>query len=45
MFSLERRRLRGDLIEIFQIMRGLIRVAGEKLFPLVKGSRTRGKQI
>jgi len=40
-FSLERKRLRGDLIEMFKIMRGLDRVDREKLFPFLKGSRMR----
>jgi len=31
---LERRRLRGDLIEMFKIMTGLDRVDREKLLPL-----------
>uniref|UniRef100_A0A4W3GZ54 DNA excision repair protein ERCC-6-like n=1 Tax=Callorhinchus milii TaxID=7868 RepID=A0A4W3GZ54_CALMI len=41
LFSLEQRRLRGDLIEVFQIMRGFDRVEREKLFPLACGRVTR----
>jgi len=42
LFSLERRKLTGDSIAIFKIMKGLDRVDREKLFLVVKGSRMRG---
>ena len=45
LFSLEQRRLRGDLIEVFKIMRGMDRVDREQLFPLVEGSVTRGQRF
>ena len=45
MFSLEQRRLRGNLIEAFKIMRGMDRVDREQLFPLVEGSVTRGHKL
>jgi len=37
LFSLERRRLRGYLIEIYKIMRGMDRVDRLMLFPRVEG--------
>ena len=45
LFSLEQRRLRGDLIEVYKIMRGKDRVDREQLFPLVEGSVTRGHKF
>ena len=45
LFLLEQRRLRGDLIEVFKIMRGMDRVDREQLFPLVEGSVTRGHKL
>ena len=42
LFSLERRRLRGDLIEVYKIMRDMERVNRQGLFPGVGESRTRG---
>ena len=43
--NLERRRLRGDLIEVYKIMRGMDRVDSQKLFPRVEESITRGAQV
>ena len=42
LFSLERLRLRDDLIEIYKIMRGMDRVDSQKLFPRMEESITRG---
>ena len=42
LFSLEQRRLRGDLIKVYKIMRSMDRVGKEQLFPLVEESVTRG---
>jgi len=45
LFSLEIRRLRGDLIEVYKIMRGIDRVDSQTLFPRVVTSRTRGHRF
>ena len=42
LFSLERRRLRGDLIETYKMVRGLDRVDSESLFPRMEMASTRG---
>ena len=41
-FSLEERRLRGDLIVAFQYLKGAYKQEGEWLFVRVDGDRTRG---
>ena len=41
-FSLEKRRLRGDLIAAFQDLKGAYIQEGSKLFERVDNSRTRG---
>ena len=45
LFSLERRRLRGDMIEVYKIMRGMDRVDSQKLFPRVEESITWGHRF
>ena len=45
LFSLERRRLRGDLIEVYKIMRGIDRLDNQHLFPKVGESKTRGHRF
>jgi len=45
LFSLEQRRLRGDMVEVYKIMRGMDWVNRKQLFPLVEGSITRGKRV
>ena len=42
MFSLERRRLQGDLIAAFQYLKGIYKQQGSQLFERVDNSRTRG---
>ena len=37
LFSLERRRLRGDSIEVCKMMKGIDRVNVQRLFPRVDG--------
>ena len=42
MFSLEKRRLQGDLIAAFQYLKGAYKQQGERLFTRVDRDRTRG---
>ena len=42
LYSLEFRRMRGDLIETYKILTGLDRVDSERMFPMMGESRTRG---
>jgi len=45
LFSLERWRLRGDLIEVSMNMRGMDRFDSQKLFPRLEESITRGHTL
>ena len=45
LFSLEKRRLRGDMIETYKIMHGKDRVEKERLFSLSHNTRTRGHPL
>ena len=42
LFSLEKRRLQGDLIVAFQYLKGAYKQKGERLFTLDDSDRTRG---
>ena len=44
-FFLECRRLRGDLIEVYKIMRGTDQLDSQYLFPKVVESKTRGHRF
>ena len=45
LYSMERRRLRGDLIETFKIVHGLIGISRDALFDLAPQVGTRGHQL
>ena len=45
LFSLECRRFRGDLIEVYKIMSGIDQVDSQHLFPKVEESTTRGHRF
>ena len=42
LYTRERKRLRGDMIEMFKIMKGVDKISAEELFSRVDSERTRG---
>jgi len=44
-YSIEFRRMRGDLFESYRILKGLDRVDGERMFPLVGETTIRGHTL
>eukprot|EP00061_Rhincodon_typus_P008272 g30739.t1 len=44
-FSLEQRRLKGDMFEVYKFKRGMDSVNREQLFPLVEASSMRGQSF
>ena len=45
LFSLEKRKLRGDLIVTFQYLMGAYKQEGERLFTRMESDRTRGNSL
>ena len=45
LYTLERRRLRGDMIEMFKIMNGRDKIRADELFNRVDSDRTRGHSL
>ena len=45
LYSMEFRRLRGDLIETYKILKGLDKLDAGRLFPMLGESRTRGHSL
>ena len=43
LYARERRRLQGNMIEMFKIMRGINKISADELFDRVDSDRTRGQ--
>ena len=45
LYTLERRRLWGDMIEMFKIMKGKDKISADELFNRLDSDRTRGRSL
>jgi len=45
LYSLERRCFRGDMIEMFKIMKGIDKISADELFSREDSDRTRGHRL
>ena len=45
LYTLERRQLRGDMLDIFKIMKGKDKISADELFNRVDSGRTRGHSL
>ena len=45
LYTLERRRLRGDMIEMCKIMKGRDKISADELFNRLDSDRTRGRSL
>ena len=45
LYSQERRQLRGDMMEMFKIIKGIDKISADELFNRVESDRTRGHSL
>ena len=45
LYSRERKRLRGDMIEMFKIMKGIDKISADEIFNRIDSDRTRGQRL